>query len=447
MIHEERLEILLLCNEQQKKDLPSEFLLDHLHIRTDAEVLNELLIRKYDTVIITKPYVDIYGEDKVGQAVTLLNVATTSRIHYIINPNSLTVGDKIISKMNALGLGNITKIDITKIPYDDFRNISTMQNEASIINLESKVDKNKLLLIKKDIQLMTDDLVGDYLVENKTTVLDALNLLMNKMEENVNMEIEIQDLKDERNLLKSFNSELVINNNNLIGQEVIYKEQLKDLKRLTLTESDKIKDYNEAVKDNPIIDFPIVDLGTTAPLVIYFKELEDIGFLSMYEAISYTLREVYKISTKSIILEPTSRTYFDPYTNMGYILGSNDILIKDLIDNDKIVRYGNPTNLLKNLSNPEFRVEVILVFDRTQTEDILVETDTLIPLYIGYTRDNIATLEIEDTSWLSPIEGNWKNIKPLLRQSLVKKEDRIAYYAHASKHPLTEFCKEIATLR
>ena len=115
---------------------------------------------------------------------------------------------------------------------------------------------------------------------------------------------------------------------------------------------------------------------------------------------------------------------------------NNDSKMEVLINNDKLLRYGNPTDVLKTISKPEFRTELVLIYDRVGTEDILVDAPYIQPYYIGNYRETLITLDIDDNSWISPYEGDWSNIKQLLSHKGMGEDERIVYNALVSQHPL-----------
>lgn len=443
----ETLSILMLVGEEERHNIPAELMIENVTVRSDGDIKDELLDRTYDTVFITRDYVRIYGATVVKHMIKLYTTLTTTRIHYLQGSKWNEGDDEVSSFLKLLGNGNITKVDVMQLTVASLRTLAR-ENRAvtGFTKDDEEIRYDNLIVLGNELRNLPENMVQDYVKKNRGEILEVITSYLNTMKEVEQLNKENQKLLEKTQQLEGDNKALNRQLMTAIGRRDAVREDLRSLRKSILTQKDKIDEYNERVVGSEIIDGPEIKLGELSPIIIYFKEIEDIGFFSFYESILYTLSKVYKYYVKSVVLETHNRHFFDPYTALGYTAVPKETTLGTIIENDKLVRYGNPTGLLLQLANPEFKTEIIMVYDRTQTDEVLIKSPYLFPMYIGYSRDRINTLEIEPIGWISPLEGSWKNVEPLLTHIDKSPSDRLVYNSHVSKHPLTTYIRELVSI-
>lgn len=435
--------ILFLLSEEDRAEISSEILVENVSLRSDPNIQNELMITDYDTCFITSNYTKVFGTLIVTNIIKTLRLFTSTRIHYLINNESELQNNDVVPYLIELGIGNITQLELDKIRLKDFQKLCRMdRSSVGLVNKNTGMSSERLQLLRDELINMTEEEIPEYMNRNKGKILDLIQSYTEMLAKNELNQLKIQQLYGENQYLDKIRLE---NNGMIQSLGVKYKmarRDLKDLRNSILENKDKIEEYNTQIIDNTSIDDPVVYLDDMTPPIIYIKEIEDIGFYNLFKSLIYNLSEVHGIYCKSIILERSNRHFYNPYNNDGFIMVTNDSKMETIIDNDKLVRYGNPTNLLKSISRPEFRTEIILIFDRTGTEDLVVDAPYILPFYTGNYKDTIVNLDINDSSWISPFEGNWEGIKELLNHKTMSKESEIVYNAFASRHPLIKYIVE-----
>ena len=430
------MDILFLLSEEERDIFPKGLLIQDIVLRTDKNILESVLAKNPKHVFITRGYVDTHGEDVILKALKTINILTEASIKYLVYEGNV---DKIIQYMTSIGCGNFYK---TKVNQITLTRLDTMLAHKYIEPVEVETDASKVGRVKtivSEISSLSNDLLGEYIKNNKLKIIDSLRSFISTQEALESSEKEIENLKRIVSLIERKLSSTVFENNSLKNSNDVLLNELRELRRDVIKKKDVIEDYNESIIHNRSIDYPIIKANQRGPIILYFKEIEDIGFREFYEAINYTLTDIYKLYTKSVVLERSGRHFYDPYTEDGYVLATKSSKISHIIDNDKLVRYGNPTSLIELLLSPENKIEVLMVFDRTGTENVLIDSDRIIPFYLGNTREVIKTLDITDISFISPEEGKWKDIKPLLRRVKPSKDSLLSYKVHCSRHTLTDF--------
>lgn len=434
------MDILFLLSQEDRAKVPSNLLVENLNLRPDIEIQDELLLNKYDTCFITSNYTKIYGTSVVKNVITLLRNLTTTRIHYLLEHEDEANSDPIIPFLIELGIGNITVVDIEKLQLIEFQRLARMDETATGMEIgKTTLPMERILLMKDELEAVTESESANYINKNKGKILDLIQayieILVRDEENSRRMDSMLVELK----YLDKLRLENAGQIQSLQSKYNMTKRDLKELRESVIQYKDNINDYNRSIIDNDQIDYPLVYLDDLAPNIIYFKEIEDIGFYNFFESIVYTLSSVYKIYIKSLVLERSNRHFYNPYVKDGYITISDDATMKTIINNDKMVKYGNPTDLLKKLASPEMRTEIILIFDRLGTENLVVNAPYIQPYYISNYRDPITTLDISDISLLSPYEGNWTSIKQLLNHKTMEEDEKLIYRTFATQHPFTNY--------
>lgn len=434
---------LVLLSNEDMNNIPKNLLRKNLILRTDKSVLESLLDAEYDNVIITSNFARNYGEDASIKAFQLITASTSSKIIYLsLNPT--IEGDSIVNWMRSIGINNIYQINWKTISIEEFESILS-QNNLIEPQKERKVQQSEaeLLLMKASLETLMRTEAPGYFESNKGKLIDLIQNQLRLISENDKLrkkKIELEDIN------KFLEDNKAITDVELKTKDLKISELQRDFKELrhdVLNKQVAVEEYNNLIKNNKLVLEPKIELDPLSPTVLYFKEYEDIGFDNFFESIVYLLSSVNKLYTKAVILERSSRDFFNPYSNKGYETVHDVINKKLTVEADKFVVYGNPTGLIEELCSPENRVEILIVLDKTGTENIMIDHNRLLPFYLGSYREKIQTVDIPDESWISPVEGMWKSISPLLDRRILDGHNQLVYQAHATNHKLCRYIEDI----
>ena len=432
---------LFLMTREEKIKLPKEILIRNVTVSTDIENLNDLVGMQYNAICFSENICKSISVNDFRSFVKLNMIYRDCKIIYIKDKNSPE--DVFESILYSVGNNNIYTTPISDLTIDIFDEMVQSNNVIEPIDEDdgSNEKNTKIVdLLLTEINAVGMEQITPVLERNKNSIFNVLNLYKFKLQENSRLQQEKQELLNEVSIQDSVMKSMEINISKQ-GLEIDnLKSQLRDLRMSVLSTQEKMKEYNYRLIDNKVDESYLVNLDLPYnTIVLYFKELEDIGFLEYLEGLLYTLKIINKKYIKTVILEKHDRVYFNPYTKLDYHIIGDTTEIKDVINYDKLVRYGNAKNLLHLLNKPEMKVEVIVIYDKTMSDKIHVHSDKLIPFYIGNHRGNYPLLEIDDTNFISTKEGDWKMIEPLISGYGLIATNNIQYNMAVSLHPLTTY--------
>lgn len=434
---------LLLLSDDDLRSIPSMLMVERIELRTDETVLRELLKKDYDNLMVTSNYMKLYGASNVIKAMTTILAMTSSKIHYL-SLEEVGTEDQITNFLMSKGIRNIHYINWKTITLEDFQKMAKT-NQLGVPD-PSKVDEvseEELNFIKLNLKTLTTEEMPKYMELNRGKLVDLVQNYITTLRYNKKLKRKVNELSDINHFLEDSKMYSDVLADSLKQKLKTSNEEFRALRQDALKYKDSIVEFNKRIINNGFAPDPIITIDELSPIVVYFKEYEDIGFFNFYESIAYTLRNVYQIYTKSMILEKENRSYFDPYTNRGYSVIADDPRMETIIRSDKMVRYGNPVSAIKTVCNPSMRVEVLLILDKTGSENIMINSNKVIPFYIGSYKSKVQTLSIPEESWISPIEGSWTSIEPLMdRRDQTASEESI-YNSLVSNHPLVEYLKTL----
>lgn len=434
---------LLLLSDDDLRSIPSMLMVERIELRTDETVLRELLKKDYDNLMVTSNYMKLYGASNVIKAMTTILAMTSSKIHYL-SLEEVGTEDQVTNFLMSKGIRNIHYINWKTITLEDFQKMAKT-NQLGVPDL-SKVDEvseEELNFIKLNLKTLTTEEMPKYMELNRGKLVDLIQNYITTLRRNKKLKRKVNELSDINHFLEDSKMYSDVLADSLKQKLKTSNGEFRALRQDALKYKDSIVEFNKRIINNGFAPDPIITIDELSPIVVYFKEYEDIGFFNFYESIAYTLRNVYQIYTKSVILEKENRSYFDPYTNRGYSVIADDPKMETIIRSDKMVRYGNPVSAIKTICNPSMRVEVLLILDKTGSENIMIDSNKVIPFYIGSYKLKVQTLNIPEESWVSPIEGNWTSIEPLMdRRDQTASEESI-YNSLVSNHPLVEYLKTL----
>lgn len=434
---------LVLLSNEDTNAIPKTLLRKNLILRTDKAVLESMLDAEYENVIATSNFVRNYGEDAVIKAFQLVTALTSSKIVYLSLDTDID-NDGVVEWMRVNGINNIYIINWKTITLEEFESILSQNNLIEPKRIKkSQQSEAELLLMKASLETLMRTEAPGYFEANKGKLIDIIQNQLRLISENNILHKKKIELEDINSFLEDNKA---ISDVELKTKDLKIKELQRDFKELrhdVLSKQVAIEEYNNLLKNNKLVLEPKIELDALSPTVLYFKEYEDIGFDNFFESIVYLLSNVNKIYTKSIIIERASRDFYNPYSSRGYETVHNTIDKKITIKSDKFVVYGNPTGLIEELSSPENRVEILIILDKTGTENIMIEHTRLVPFYLGSYKNKIQTVDIPKESWISPVEGIWSSIAPLLDRRVLTGHDELVYQALATNHKLGRYIEDI----
>ena len=203
-----------------------------------------------------------------------------------------------MAKTNQLGVPDLSKVD--------------------------EVSEEELNFIKLNLKTLTTEEMPKYMELNRGKLVDLVQNYITTLRRNKKLKRKVNELSDINHFLEDSKMYSDVLADSLKQKLKTSNEEFMTLRQDALKYKDSIVEFNKRIINNGFAPDPIITIDELSPIVVYFKEYEDIGFFNFYESIAYTLRNVYQIYTKSVILEKENRSYFDPYTNRGCLLYTSD---------------------------------------------------------------------------------------------------------------------------
>lgn len=430
---------LLILSKDEKINIPKEILIRNVQMEDNLKVLSNIMDFDYDMIIFTDNALQgVTRYDKVSFIRSII-VFTNIKLVYIKQTSEET---DIQKEMLSYGNGNIYNFDIMNMSINKFMEIEDRNIRVDKVERKSSInneDINNLNLILSDIEMVSKYDIDAVLSKNKNDIISLLYGYKSSLEEINNIKLENVKLNGEMSVSNDSIKRLTKEIGETKNKNLDLKSQLKQLRVSVLSYQDKIDEYNKIkVLDENINDYK-VDLNTQyGTTILYFKQLEEIEFLNIFDAIYHDLSKVNKRYVKAMILEEQGRIFCNPYEKYDYTIVGQNPTIETLINEDKIVRYGNAYKILELMNKPQMRLEVLMILDKTNSSNIHIASDKLVPMYLGKHRDNIKTLNIDDTSFISPYEGRWSGIRKLLELDPYRENIMPIYRMAVASHELVE---------
>lgn len=421
--------IILLMSPEEEHEMDREILKEPVLIYTSPDILTRLFKETYDGIIVTRRFANMAGESNTVHAIKSLNLILPVGDLNVTYLNHHSTEDNVSKQLYKIGC-KILRTDIKNMKLKEFQLLKHTENKP-IKGISDEEITRDLLGFIKDIEKMDRDSIQLYMNVNYDKITTALLNIKEIIEnidgirdDNKGLSLELRNaLSSERNTHEE-----------LVRIRFLYndmKSKYNKLLQFMTAYKESIDDYNSILTSSAMNSEYTLETNNTDTLVLYFKEIEDINFLRTYNSVVNYLTNVMKLNTKSIILENTNRTYYNPYK--GYKVLNTLSTTSEAVLEDRIVRYGNASSILELLLRRQFMVQVLVIFDRTGNDSLVLDSSNQFVYYLGKRRESYPMLEIYDENFISPVEGMWKNIDILLSGS----DDlgQIPFDIHAYRHP------------
>ena len=433
---------IFLLSKQEKLVLPKDLLIENVILVDDTDILNKVLTLDCQTFIFTKDSISGVARYDINSFVTAVTLFTDIKLIYLTTSK---IKEDVEYTLNKYGNNNIYETTIETLTINKYKRIVSANLICDPVTAykQKSLDttKNMLTTVVTELKSVNKESLVQIISKNRNEISDLLVSYLKDIDELKATETAVKEYEDKIKILENSVKTMTDERTAIESENNYLNKQLSSLRRSILEHSDKVNIYNKLIKGQYSIkpeDYVVEVTSEYNPIIIYFKELEDIGVYDYYEALHYTLATVMKKYVKSIILENTGNNFYDPYTQYGYNAVQLEPDATTVIEFDKIVRYGEAYELLKFINRPEMKVDIIMIYDRTKTDTMHVMSDKLIPFYLAKRTKNITTLKIDGSNLLSPNEGDWQNIKPLLEMYPLDNNILTQYRIATLMHPLTK---------
>ena len=420
---------LFLMTESERLQLSNELNLSNMNVQTTHEAIYKLF-PKVDNLIITKDYIHKISPSTSIDVVKVLDFLFGTKIIYLRGHED-SEHDIFLSFMHKNKMFNIYYYEIKELDNKCVQEMLSSVITKEIDFVGNKVSSNEII---KELNDVGPDQRHEILTKYRESVIDILDSYTTlRIQTNELLKSNELLTNNIRNLQRSLNVEMT-KRYSLDAKFRIQNKELSKTRKVLLENKEILNRRNYELAKNMQIKTDNKDT-----LIIVFKQFEDIGFLNYFKSLSNVFEKTLKMNVKTLVVEDKSNHFYNPYGEE--YLKVDEITTDILIDNNKFVKYGNPKAVIETLLDSKFRVEVLIVLDRTSTDINLIEPASdevnIFPLYLGYKRDRYENIEIENNSFISPLEGDFKSISPLLVQD-IQKGSEIKYEVYVTNYSLTQ---------
>lgn len=415
---------LFLVSSAESK-LNDEMYLNPIKVETTENILYNMFSLDYvpEVIIVTKAYVDLVGVSVVTKALQTLHHVHPFSLIYIMSTDNF---DIFVKNMESFGIMPV-KGDVSTLTPMTISKILDAKIKLDIAEVDQSILGQYKGYISDYLQIIDDEAKKMFITNNMDEIMTALNTLVDMAYENESLRKLYNELSSHLvttlNMTDSYQKKLVdksIASDNL-------RARVEELQEILIRNSDRISNYNTMYDTTMVADLK------NNTVVLYFKELEDIDFFRFYESLQEYL-ETRGLYVKSLIVE--EKEYID-YSRFGYHRCLDEVSLSNLADWDKIVRFGTVKKLVEILASEQFKVQVLMIFDRTRFYETFVTSQNVLTFYVGKYRKRYANILIPDSSFISPYEGDWTNIEKLLVPVDNNEIPQLAYISYSNRHPLT----------
>lgn len=419
------MKLFLVSREDSK--INEDIFREPVRVEYDDSVLRSLFDdNNYDTVIVSKLYVDAYGVSMVSKALKTLYKIREYKIIYVSYEKDFDIFVSYMSDTNIIFI----EADIGRLTLKIIDEILKLPK----VNMENReIDRVVLgkykVLVENYFEITSSEAREQYVNIHKDELVMALNALIDTALENEALRYKIDELNG-RVLIAEEKSDNYLRQ--LINAYNKVKEGQGKIERLEdqiISYKDSIDIYNATYQEEMIYH------SRNKNIILYFQELEDIDFFRFYEAICQYLN-IRGLYVKSLIL--TDKEYVS-YAKQSYQRCLDNVTPAFLANCDKLVRIGPAKKLLDLITSPAFKIQIIMIFDRTRSIRPCIESDYSLNFYIGKHRSLYKGIEIPDSSFISPYEGDWKSLKSLLIPTESTNVTDLAYETYANRHTFMNY--------
>ncbi len=404
-------------------------------VETKGDFLSRMInpTAYYDTVIVTKSYIEIIGHSKVRNALKALEVFGIYKLVYLSNDDTVDLFTKQMYSKNL----SVINLNVERLTYSLLKEL-----EETELGKQFSIDDFTTNNLKVDLQIAnnmpstsTGDISDDFMLINKKSIVRALKNIPVVYEENSLLKDEMIKLENKHNLsLRQIQTYTKLLEERSTDLRVTKTALNNWLEHIMLIE-DKV--YKAQSEYNKINECKI----RSNTFVIYFKELETIECVKYFDTL-YSLFEDRGIYVKSLIIDDREHI---SYEKLGYITIPDRISIKDLIKLRKIVRYSNSKKLLESICSNKYRLEVLMVLDRSYNSSPFLVGKNVSTFYFGTHRDKYKNITLDKSIFVSEFEGDYSDIKPLLLSEYNKDFSNLSYIISHDRYKLTKRISELYT--
>ena len=390
-------------------------------VTTDIEDLGANLLDKTEVILITKEFAQENSEEYCKKIISTLNQVSKPRI-YLIKASTKEVITK--GSIESFILDNLKEGKSNYIVTMNLETIDSMEFHNKILNArketENLLSRQEKMETEFDLHAFLEQCkgkphqIGDFLTINKNEVIKKLLAFKEVEKDLISLKEAIYEKDVTLNRAIKLSDELR-NEIDIVKYTIRSKnEELNNLRTMIIKERESVKKNNLEIKNTWVLK---VD---EAPMIIYFKEYEDIGFKNLLLSFYRFLKLQYKFNVKTLIVEDSRNTHYSiPGAHILYNENNHD-----LINYDLFVKYGNPKNIIKELVHPNMRNDIIVIWDRSGWDYLLVDGNlsNLYPFYLLYSKDSFPDINFAENSIISKYEGNYKVAPLLIGRNLTEKE-------------------------
>ena len=391
--------LIMMANEDADKISP-ELINDNVYI-TDPQYVERIFKQQYiDNILITEKYVESVGKVKIKRFVEMLSLMEPNV--YVMICNGGEELPYIESETVAVLPVKIEQLTLEKVEALVGKRMTGQATSASAtVQLNEMVEvvaKAKILMSSPS----KEEGLKNFLLDNHVKIIEALD---GRIELDKQLRIEREENEKLFNKLISLSQSVSEAKMNFLKEDI---ERLReDRNKLYATLVDSLSMIEELRTAQNKVN---ITIESNKIAVVYFKQLDDIGFHIIFEAI-YRRLSSQKMFVKALILEEADN-HFKKYDG-EYIRFKDNMRINDLLETDKIIRYGNGLNIIKELCNPLYGLQVLLVYDKRSGSEIHINTSPkLLPMYLAEDMEDI-DLDIPSVNLISPTAGNYQNIEKI----------------------------------
>ena len=397
--------LLILMTNEDSNIISSDIINDNVYMTDPLYVERIFSQSKLDNILITNNYVEQVGRIKIKRFVEMLYLLEPYAYVMVCDPN----GDLPFIDSNSAAIlpTKIEMLNMDKVNALIQRRATGQNTTGKKFNEASEL---KALTAKARILSSTgkDEGLRNFLYESSDIILDALD-------GRTELEKQLKIERDENERL--FNKVASLSQNTQESKITYLKQSLERVKedrnKLYSTAVDYLSTV-ESIRDAKMKRYANIDSRKLA--VIYFKELEDIEFHRIFESMFRRFNS-QRIFVKALILDENENSH--RIYKGDYVKVKDSMKVNDLLDTDKTVRFGNGVNIIQELCNPLYGLQVLMVLDRRAGSDIPINTsDNLLPMYLVRNQENI-DLDIPYHNMISPNSGEYENIDKIADDSSI----------------------------
>lgn len=373
---------------------------DLMHIAQTEDILYNLyqFNQTITTVIVTKNYIDYVGYNKVARALKALNFLRSIKIIYVSYEPSLDIFIKEMSGYNLstvnASLKDVTKDALNKLIQNEYKYDLNYVTQNLSMEVEELLDRYRVCPTSEK---------ENFITINKDSIMKTIEFVSTLNNENKELQTINTRNESQLELLRQYEANKTLTNINLIKDNNRLKEANNNWFNLYTKSHNKINNYNNLYNERFVIENKNPHLK-----VIYFKEIEDINFTKFFNEIYEKLHLTRYV--KALIIDHNE---FIDYSTLDYVNIPDTIQVSDLVKLTKMVRSSDPKSILKKICSQSFRVEVLLVLDKSNLPQPIISN--AMTFYLGKHRDKYKGINItDDISFISPYEGQWSNLSSLL---------------------------------